>query len=82
MEEVYHQQVFKMFSRLNNRQQYSGSGLGLNMVVKLADKIGGHLTLLESDLDVGSTFILELPHKNPLSQKDLTDQHDQGQRAS
>ena len=82
MEEVYHQQVFKMFSRLNNRQQYSGSGLGLNMVVKLADKIGGHLTLLESDLDAGSTFILELPHKNPLSQKDLTDQHDQGQRAS
>jgi signal transduction histidine kinase len=38
-----------------------GSGLGLNIVKGIANQLGGSIRLLESQLNVGSTFNFEIP---------------------
>lgn len=57
----FHEKVFGMFKRLNNREIYEGSGLGLNIVKKLLDKVGGKIYILESKENEGSTFSINLP---------------------
>lgn len=56
-----HQQaVFGMFTRLHNRRDHDGSGLGLSICQRIADLHQGRLTL-ESQPDEGSRFTLHLP---------------------
>lgn len=50
--------LFKMFSRLNVKEE--GSGIGLYLSKKMIENLGGKLSV-ESELNVGSTFILEFP---------------------
>ncbi len=63
IEEKYHQQIFIGFKRLNNRYQYSGSGIGLAIAKLLSTKIGGTI-LVESQLNKGSKFIVNLPKES------------------
>jgi len=51
--------VFGIFQRLHSEQVYSGSGIGLAIVRKAAERMGGTIRL-ESRLGQGSTFCLEL----------------------
>jgi signal transduction histidine kinase/Tfp pilus assembly protein PilF len=60
IEEDYHSQIFEMFKRLHNREEYQGSGIGLAIVKLVMDKINGTVGL-ESKLGEGSHFILKLP---------------------
>lgn len=53
-------EVFEMFSRLHNRKQYTGSGLGLSIVKKVSALMGGQIALEKSD-STGSIFTLSLP---------------------
>jgi len=53
---AYHDQVFMMFKRLNNRENYPGSGLGLSIAHKLVTKIGGDISILRSEENKGTTF--------------------------
>jgi signal transduction histidine kinase len=46
------------FARFND--QAIGSGLGISIVLRILKRLGGQLAL-ESELDVGSTFTIELP---------------------
>jgi signal transduction histidine kinase/ligand-binding sensor domain-containing protein len=57
--------VFKRFVKLEHDQATAkrGVGLGLSISKRLAEILGGNLTL-ESQLGVGSKFILELPKHN------------------
>ncbi len=48
------QEVFKLFKRLNASQQYEGTGLGLAMVRKSIEMMGGEVWL-ESEEDKGTT---------------------------
>jgi signal transduction histidine kinase len=58
--------LFQLFNRLHTH--VSGSGVGLYMVKKMVDNIGGMLTV-QSQPGVGSTFIVRLPLSNrPLPQ--------------
>lgn len=57
----YHQQIFQMFKRLNDRKSYDGSGLGLSIVAKMVEKVEGSICLLESQEGRGTTFELCLP---------------------
>ncbi|WP_350179299.1 ATP-binding protein [Phaeodactylibacter sp.] len=47
----YDEYVFKMFKRLNDREQYTGSGLGLSIVKKLVQKMGGNIRIERPGLD-------------------------------
>jgi signal transduction histidine kinase len=58
--ESHHQRIFEMFKRLNNKQDYKGSGMGLAIVKMMVDKIDGSITV-ESIKDEGSRFILTFP---------------------
>lgn len=57
----FHEKIFEMFKRLNNRSVYEGSGLGLNIVKKLLHRIGGDICIVESEENKGSTFEVSLP---------------------
>ena len=65
----YHRQIFDMFKRLHSRQEAEGSGLGLSICQKVAQRLGGDI-LIESTLNVGSTFTIVLPATACISQKE------------
>ena len=58
-------QIFDMFKRLQNREDYEGTGLGLAIVQLLTDKIGGKIEV-KSELQKGSQFILSIPRSSNL----------------
>jgi signal transduction histidine kinase len=43
IEDKYRESVFDMFSRLHNREQYSGSGIGLAICKKIVERMGGSI---------------------------------------
>ena len=56
----YRDQVFKIFRRLHTDSEYEGTGIGLAIVQKAAQKLGGSVRL-ESTAGEGSTFYVSLP---------------------
>ena len=59
--ENYFDEVFVLFARLNNRSDYEGSGIGLAISQKIANKIGGEISIFQSEIGKGTTFQLRLP---------------------
>lgn len=51
--------IFRMFERLNPSDQYEGTGIGLTIVRKAAERMGGRVGF-ESEPEKGSKFWLEL----------------------
>lgn len=56
-------QLFESFSRASNVGYIQGTGLGLTIVKKSVDLHGGQIAV-ESELGVGTTFIVTLPLNN------------------
>ncbi len=56
----YADKIFTLFQRLNNRQDYEGTGIGLALCKKIVDNHGGVITV-ESTAGEGSTFRVLLP---------------------
>jgi len=56
----YHQKIFGLFQRLHSHEAYPGTGVGLALVRKGVERMGGRLGL-ESAADRGSRFWFELP---------------------
>lgn len=61
----FQEKVFDMFQRLHTPDQYSGTGIGLAMCRKIAERLGGTITL-RSQPGKGSTFLVTLP-KTPFA---------------
>ena len=56
-------QIAKLFTQFtqadaSTKRKYGGTGLGLVLSKKLAKLLGGDVTLVESSLDLGSTFLV------------------------
>jgi signal transduction histidine kinase len=52
--------IFEMFHRLNDRQSYEGTGVGLTIVRRAMQRTGGRVGV-RSTVGAGSTFWLDLP---------------------
>jgi len=56
----HHERIFRVFERLHGRERYPGTGVGLAIVRKAAERMGG-ATGVESRAGAGSRFWIELP---------------------
>lgn len=61
MEMRFADRIFQMFQRLNSRDQYQGSGIGLAIAKRIVERHGG-MIWAESEPEVGSTFHFTLRH--------------------
>lgn len=59
-DEKYLDRIFTVFQRLHGRHQYEGTGVGLAVVRRIAERHGGSVTAA-SEPSRGSTFIVTLP---------------------
>jgi len=56
----YHERIFHVFERLHRPELYPGTGIGLAIVRRAIDKMGGRVGV-DSQLGKGSRFWFELP---------------------
>ncbi|MUL35051.1 response regulator [Gloeocapsopsis dulcis] len=62
-EEKYLDRIFNVFQRLHNRSEYEGTGMGLAICRKIAERHGGSITATSKPM-AGAKFIVKLPIKH------------------
>ncbi len=67
-DEKYRDRIFQPFQRLHTDREYEGTGIGLSVCRRIAERHGGEITA-KSQPGRGSTFIVTLPLKQLKSEK-------------
>ena len=62
----YHDRIFDIFQRLNPAENFPGTGIGLAIVRKSMERMGGR-AWAESEPGQGATFYLEIPKLEPVN---------------
>ena len=60
----YAERIFRVFERLHGREQYEGTGMGLAIVKKIAERHGG-TAVADGVPNEGATFTITLPVSHP-----------------
>ena len=61
-DQEYAEKIFILFNRLHNKNEYTGTGIGLSICKKIVENHDGYITA-EGHLGKGATFVVYLPHK-------------------
>jgi light-regulated signal transduction histidine kinase (bacteriophytochrome) len=64
--ELYAEKIFKMFERLHGKGEYKGSGIGLAICRKIAERHGGTIAATGAT-GKGATFTITLPARQATS---------------
>ncbi|RYD57599.1 MAG: response regulator [Sphingobacteriales bacterium] len=64
-DEKYLHKIFTIFQRLNARQSYEGTGIGLAIAKRIIENHNGLITA-RSQVDQGATFVIVLPLKRAI----------------
>ncbi len=60
---AFHEKIFKLFSRLNTIDKFSGSGIGLALCKRIVENHDGEISI-ESEIGKGTRFIIKLPQND------------------
>ena len=67
-DEKYGDKIFSLFQRLNTKDRYEGSGIGLAITKKILDKHNGTIAAHGQE-NVGSEFVVNLPLRQKIEMK-------------
>jgi hypothetical protein len=59
-DQKYAEKIFDLFNRLHNKQDYSGTGIGLSICKKIIENHKGFI-VAKGEINVGSVFTVYLP---------------------
>lgn len=62
--EKYYDSIFDLFKRLNRKDEYEGTGVGLALCKRVIEAHGGEIWV-KSDVGQGATFYIKLPKRMP-----------------
>jgi signal transduction histidine kinase len=60
----YHDRIFEIFERLHRAEDHPGTGIGLAIVHKAMERLGGR-AWAESEPGAGATFYVDVPVREP-----------------